>query len=313
MASSLVTIDQSDDYELSNVKKAAHRIFSNYPDFIKKIRGSRVLLKPNFLFPDPPEKLTCTHPAVVEAVIGLILEYGGHPALGDRPAKGNARNVARITGILKICEKYGVPIVEFKKYRKIPLLPNSRFSNLGIACELDDFDLIVNLPKLKVHSQLLLTGAVKNLFGCIRLPHRVWAHIRSVDRESFAELLIHVCSIVRPAFSLVDGITAMQKEGPRGGIPYQAGVLLGGTDPLCVDTVAAAILNIKIEDVPILRTAQRLGFLDPDRVKIKGIPRNDVLCPDFSLPPLQPVSFNLYRSGKILVRRFLYAILNRRT
>ncbi len=78
-----------------------------------------------------------------------------------------------------------------------------------------------------------------------------------------------------------------------------------------MDAVVARILNIKIEDIPILRVARRLGFFDPDRVEIKGIPINNILCTDFALPPLQPVSFNIYRSGKILVRRSLYAMLNR--
>lgn len=311
MVSSLVTIDQSDDYELSNVKNAIHRIFSNYPDLIKKIRGSRVLLKPNFLFPDTPDKLTCTHPAVVEATIILILEYGGYPSLSDRPTKGSARKVARITGIMQICEKYQIPIIEFKKYRKIPALRNSRFSKLTIACELDDFDLIINLPKLKVHSQLLLSCAVKNLFGCIRLHHRVWAHVTTDDRDVFSELIIHVCTTVRPAFSLLDGITAMHKQGPRGGIPYQMGVLIGGEDPFCVDAVVSAILNIKIENNPILKVAQRLGIFDPGRVETKGVPISHIQCSDFAIPTLQPVSFNIYRTGEILLRRSFYAILNR--
>jgi uncharacterized protein (DUF362 family) len=286
MTSFLVTIDQSCDYKLANVEKAAARILSNYPEFIDKIRGSRILLKPNLLSPDPPEKLTCTHPAVVEAIIRLIIEYRGRPALGDRPVKGNARKVARATGILKICERYNVPVIEFKKYRKAPIPPKKRFSSLRISRELDDFDLIIN-----------------------RFSQRVLTHIMIPDRDVFAELLIHACQNVRPAFTLVDGILAMQSKGPRGGAPYRTGVLVGGENPYCVDAAIAKILDMKTESIPILKVAQRLGIFDPDQVKTNGYP--DILYPDFKLPQLQPVSFSLYRSGKIFLRQLLSAMFKR--
>lgn len=304
----LVTIDKVSDYNLADIEGAVSRIFANYPEFVKKIRGSRILIKPNLLYPDPPERLTCTHPVVVEAVIRFIQEHGGRPALGDRPVRGGANKVARAVGISDVCEKYDVPIVEFKNYREITFPKAGRFSTLGICCELDEYDMIVNLPKLKVHSQLVLTCAVKNLFGCVRLSHRILTHIGTQDREVFAELLVRAAQSVRPTFNLVDGVIAMQNEGPRGGTPYKTGVLLGGEDPYCVDAAVAKILDMKAESIPILKVARRLGIFDPGQL----IFTSDILYPDFKLPRLQPVSFTLYRSGRIFFRQFILARFRRK-
>jgi uncharacterized protein (DUF362 family) len=171
--------------------------------------------------------------------------------------------------------------------------------------------MIVNLPKLKVHCQLVLTGAVKNLFGCVRFSQRIIKHMTVSDREAFAELLIHTCRIIQPSFTLVDGITAMQNHGPRGGTPYRLGVLLGGENPFYVDAAIAKILNIKIESIPILRVAQNLGIFDPNRLELIGA--DDIICQDFKLARLQPVSFNLFRSGMIFLRQLFFNMLKKPT
>ncbi|HID11291.1 MAG TPA: DUF362 domain-containing protein [Candidatus Latescibacteria bacterium] len=41
--------------------------------------GQKVVVKPNLLCAAPPEAAITTHPAVVEAVVKLVVEAGGRP------------------------------------------------------------------------------------------------------------------------------------------------------------------------------------------------------------------------------------------
>jgi ferredoxin len=77
----------------------------------------------------------------------------------------------------------------------------------------------------------------------------------------------------------MDGITAMQGEGPTAGEVYHAGKILISTDPLALDTVAVAMLGMEVEDVPILISARerQLGESDPENIEIDG---------DYDSPPL---------------------------
>jgi len=59
--------------------------------------------------------------------------------------------------------------------------------------------------------------ASKNMFGCIvGLAENPEWHLRAgIDRERFAELLVRICAAVRPRSLVLDGILAMEGQGPE--------------------------------------------------------------------------------------------------
>lgn len=57
----------------------------------------------------------------------------------------------------------------------------------------------------------------------------------------------------RRYFAVVDGITAMEGNGPLRGTPKPAGVVLGGDDPWAVDVVAAALMGLDWKRIRLLR------------------------------------------------------------
>ena len=57
--------------------------------------GQKVLVKPNLLAAEPPERGVDTHPEVVRAVLLELLALGVKPLVGDSPGVGSLARVAR--------------------------------------------------------------------------------------------------------------------------------------------------------------------------------------------------------------------------
>jgi uncharacterized protein (DUF362 family) len=62
---------------------------------------------------------------------------------------------------------------------------------------------------------MLLTLGVKNLFGCIVGHRKPEWHMRTgVNRAMLAKLLVLFYQRIKPSFTVLDGILAMEGEGP---------------------------------------------------------------------------------------------------
>jgi len=189
------------------------------PELIERVApgritpGSRVLIKPNFLIAARPEQAVLTHPLIVRAAAQHVLDCDGRPLIADSPAFGSFDRILRTGGFEAALAGMDVDIRPFAESVSVDI--GEPFGNIELAREALESDLVINLPKLKTHSQMGLTLAVKNLFGTVvgwRKPE--WHLKAGVDRAMFARLLVGICRAVRPAVTLLDGITALEGHGP---------------------------------------------------------------------------------------------------
>lgn len=250
-------------------------------------RGSRVLIKPNLLSPAKPEHAVLTHPALVRAAVEYVLERGARPLIADSPAIGAFDTILRRSGIRDALRGLDCECRPFQNSVRVEI--GKPFGTIEIAEEALGADAIINLPKLKTHSQMLLTLAVKNLFGCIVGYRKPEWHMRAgVDRQVFAKLLVRIGLTLRPAFNILDGILALEGEGPgRRGVPRPAGVILAGGDPFAVDFAVCRMIGIAPEELPILKAAADMG--NP-----VAAPEYDGPLPEirgFRLPRLTPLPY----------------------
>ena len=250
-------------------------------------KGCRVLIKPNFLGPAPPSRAMLTHPLVVKGVVEYVLDRGGRVQISDSPAMGTLDKVLKESGVREALQGLEVTCKEFKE--SVVLEVGEPFRHLEIARDALDADVVINLPKLKTHTQMLLTLGVKNLFGCIVGLRKPQWHLRAgVDRELFAALLVQIYQAVKPRFTILDGILAMEGEGPgKGGRPKELGILLGSTDAVALDVAVCHLLGLGEEALLTNRVAGQCGLRD-DPVEVVGDP---VIIRDFQLPEATPLVF----------------------
>ena len=225
-------------------------------------RGSRVVIKPNLLAPAPPGRAIVTHPLVVRAAVEYVLERGAIAVVSDSPAMGTFEKVLKESGIMEALKGLPVQYREFKESATVAA--GAPFRTLSIARDALEADVLINLPKLKTHAQMLLTLGVKNLFGCIvGLSKPEWHFRAGVDRDMFARLLVEIYKAVtkRPSFTVLDGILAMEGQGPgRSGTPREIGVLMGSTDAFALDAAVCRMIGIKPDELFTLRAASEMGL-----------------------------------------------------
>lgn len=270
------------------------RLLGGIERFVKP--GDSVLLKPNFIAPpshrqDP----TQTHPEVILAVARLLKDFGTRPFVGDSPGWGDVQSCAAALELIEPLKRLGVPLRQLDRPKMHRISEGG--PRVGISTVALEADAIINLPKLKAHGQLLVTLAVKNMFGCVSGKRKALWHYRyGGDPAKFCRLLIDICYFLRPALTLIDGVVAMERTGPSRGASRPLGWLIGGADPLSCETVCCRLLGIDPERVPLLRAARNMqrDGLEFNRIELAGDPPGEPLS-DFELPTLAPIRFSLCR------------------
>ena len=268
---------------------------------LKITDGSSVLIKPNLLAPAKPEKAVTTHPLVVRAVCEYVLLCGGRPIIADSPAIGSFRRILKECGYREALEDLDVDCRPFENGSQTDI--GKPFGGVEIArCALET-EIVINLAKLKTHTQMLLTLGVKNLFGCILGFQKPEWHMRSgVDRYMFARLLVQIHKAVNPTVTLIDGILAMDRQGPgKGGRPRDVGILIAGARAPATDAAVCHLLGIPVDHLLTNKAARELGMLDQEP-KLVG---DFAPIEGFELPELGPLSFGPKRLRKSLRKHLI--------
>jgi len=221
--------------------------------------GARVLIKPNLLLPAKPSRGILTHPLVVRAVAQWVLEKGGKVQVSDSPGIGSFEKILREGGYFDICRDLSIDWRPFTRPIKVDIGPP--FGRIDLAADALEADLVLNLAKLKTHVMMRMTLGVKNMFGCVIGLEKTQWHLRAgIDRDLFASLLVQICFAVNPAVTLIDGILALEGQGPgRSGTPRHVGILAAGTDPVALDFSIARLAGCHPDTLPTHQAALKLG------------------------------------------------------
>ena len=248
--------------------------------------GARVLIKPNFLIPAAPERAITTHPLVVKAVVEYVLEKGAKPVVADSPGMGSFEKILRKGGYLDATGGLDVVFRPFRESVSVDI--GKPFGTISLAREALQSDLVINLAKLKTHAQMLLTMSVKNMFGCvIGLKKPEWHLKAGTDRGMFARLLVQICRAVNPSITIVDGIAALEGQGPgKSGTPRQLGLIAGSRNAYALDMTLCKVLGLNPDMLQTHRAARELGLL-PDHINLKG---SFHVLEDFVFPDIGPMT-----------------------
>lgn len=307
MADPTVILTRCSDYSQPALAEAMGKqveLLGGLDKFVR--RGDVVLLKPNFIAPRSQRHATQTHPAIILELARLLKDFGAKPFVGDSPAWGDIFACVKALKLDEPLKRLSVPVRQLDKPKWCRI--GAKNTKVGISSAALDADVIINLPKFKSHQQLVATFAMKNMFGCVSGKRKaIWHFKKGGTFGDFCELLIDIYKFLNPAFTIIDGVVAMDGRGPIRGRTRPLGWLIGGTDPFACEIVCAKLVNIKPEDVPIIRTAGQMepDFPDADKIEILGDRFPQEACRDFELPPLIPLRFSLLHVCKSIAKQIL--------
>ena len=253
-----------------------------------KIRpGMRVVLKPNLVMSSKPEQAIITHPAFTAAVGKCVQKAGGRVVIAESPGgpytPAAMKAMFRATGYRDMAEACGFTLYTDCKSREVTLPQAKRCRELSVVEPFLDRDYLIDLPKLKTHSMVGFSGAVKNLFGTVPGLQKPELHCRFPEREPFSEMLCDLCHFLGPDLSLMDGIWAMEGNGPTGGQRRDLYVIAGSESPWALDVAAASLVGLEPEKITMLREGHERGYgpLDLSELELVGDPMETLLAPDF--------------------------------
>jgi uncharacterized protein (DUF362 family)/NAD-dependent dihydropyrimidine dehydrogenase PreA subunit len=243
-------------------------------------KNFRVLIKPNFLSAAKPETAVVTHPMLTRAVVEYVLSRGARPQVSDSPAIGSFERVFKESGTLAALKGLDIESRPFRD--SVPVDIGDPFGRIDLAQDAVKADFVINLPKLKTHNLMVLTLGVKNLFGCVLgLKKSEWHLKMGTNINMLARLFIRIHETIKPQLTILDGILAMEGDGPgRGGTPKKLGLLLGSADTYALDRGVCHLLGIDPDRIPINRCARQMG-LAADEIDMEGRPPE---IGDFRLP-----------------------------
>lgn len=249
-------------------------VYETVREFGLPVTGKSVLLKPNLVQTDPGHVIN-THPAVIAAAKESFLRLGAsRVVIGEGP--GHERDVEGILETIRLRDWVGRLNGQFvdlnvDEVRPVQLRTRaSKLRQLFLPRAVLEADLVVSLPKMKTHHWAGVTLSLKNLFGivpgsCYGWPKNVlhWAGLENS--------ILDLATTMRPDFAIVDGIVAMEGNGPIQGTEKAVGVLVMGDDPVSVDATAARVMGLAPERIAYLQKAGYvLGNVRAERIQQIG-------------------------------------------
>ena len=292
-----VAVVKCDSYDVSKVTQSLNRaldLLGGIDAFLPASTSpsGSILLKPNLLAGEPPEKSVTTHPSVMQAIASILLQKGCQVEMGDSPGLGTPLKTAIKSGLQPVYD-LGVLPADFETVVEMNS-PEGRVSRrLPTAAAVAGAAMVVSCAKLKTHALQLYTGGIKNLYGCLVGLNKAKQHFRYPDRDVFADFLLDIYTAVRPGLTIIDGIMAMEGNGPRTGTPRKVGVLIVSGNALAADLAALQIIGFSPSKIPIVKAAKKRNLkpFSMDDVQWLGDNLDDVRVEGFKPAVTTRVSF----------------------
>ncbi len=293
-----VVLARCDSYDREKVKDSITKVIDALGGFnaifaerevcgvtLPAINGdSQIVLKPNLLAKAAPEKAVTTHPEVFRAV-GELLQERGYSKItyGDSPGNPilSVEKTVEGCGIKTVADELRIKVGDFSSGRTVTF-PQARASKSFVLCnEIADNPYgVINLCKMKTHQLERVTGATKNTFGCVYGVNKAAFHARFATPETFARVIADLNRLVIPRLHIMDGIVAMEGNGPGSGDPVQMNVLLASLDPVALDATFCHLIDLNADLVPTQKACIEAGVGEGREEEISVIAIDVPMIPD---------------------------------
>ena len=240
---------------------------------INRIRGRRVLVKPNLV--SCTVELAATHVDAVRAVIDFIQPFNPSKVI---VAEGSA------TDTWKAFESFGYKALE-KDYSNVKLvdLNNDVYDTVGFST-LDGLGKTVrvartaknsnyrfSVARAKTHDHVGCTLTTKNMLGCVPKGEHVWVHGAAAEPSAPLETvlksnwllsrnLVALTKVVKPDVGVIDGFIGMEGNGPVSGFPVKLRAAVASTDFVAADAVMAEIMGFNPLEIGYIHLADKVGL-----------------------------------------------------
>jgi uncharacterized protein (DUF362 family)/NAD-dependent dihydropyrimidine dehydrogenase PreA subunit len=243
--------------------------------------GEKILLKPNILEGADASNCISPHPIVFASIAREFQKTGAKLRFGDSPGVGSPEGAVRRSGHLAVAQELGIELADFNTAREVPFPEGHLINKFEIAEGVMSSDGLVSISKLKTHALTRITGAIKNQFGCIPGARKAEFHSVMPNASLFSQMLADLNLLLKPRLFIMDGIIAMEGNGPRNGTPRPMHVLLFSTDPVALDATVCRLIDLDPSLVEPLVHGEAFGLGTTQNIEYIGDPLESFIQADF--------------------------------
>ncbi len=218
----------------------------------------KVLIKVNFITNKTWDTGATTDPIVVEAIIKKLdaLPVEVHVVESDATIT-NADKAFEKTGMKEMCKRNGVEWLNLRHVKNMIKLeiPNGEALQRITVPRLVTESAVISAAKLKTHVNTTVTLGMKNMFGLLPDKFKGKYHLKGISK-----VLVDINTVLKPAFTIIDGFVGMEGEGPTDGIPVKMNLIIAGRDVVATDATAARVMGFDPYEIKHIRKAYEKGL-----------------------------------------------------
>jgi len=231
-----------------------------------------VLIKPNYVNSKHPSTGITTDSRVIEGIVKFLRQRETKEIMiGEGSGFSDTFQAFKVAGVDEVAERLGVKLIDLNRDTFVEVsIPDSLSLKKVRVAKTALESTIISVPKLKPHRIATVTLSLKNMMGAL-------ASKGTMHTGRLSENIADLASVLRPSISVVDGIIAGEGH-ETSGCPVEMNLVIVGTDPVAVDAVGSAVMDIDPADVRHLVLAEKkgLGTCNLKKITVLGQPIENV-------------------------------------
>jgi uncharacterized protein (DUF362 family) len=249
------------------------------------LKKKQLIIKPNMVVTNKP--LCATHVDAMRALLEFLKPiYKGQIIIAESSSSVNSSDGFKTYGYLDLAKEFNLKFVDINSESTgtpVYILDRNLHLDKIQASNLltDPNSYVISISRLKTHNSVVMTGAIKNLAMAAPLnpgsvngskPISYKHNMHSGGSRFLHYNMFLMTPYVMPDFAIIDGMEGMEGNGPIGGTPVDHRIALASFDPVAMDSMAARLMDIPLENVGYLNylAAAGMGNIDRDKIDIVG-------------------------------------------
>jgi len=218
---------------------------------------TKILIKPNIMVEAYPYQGMTTNPRVVLSLIKYLLGKGvkkENITIVEQTQFGEFEKAIKKSGFAELAKQLEIKLVDLSKTEFVE--KESGGFKFKVSTEMYNNDLIINVPVMKTHLLLGISGALENITRVVSAEN--YKELQK-DPAKALEAIAHLHNVLPKYLTLGDATIGMQGNGPlKYGEPAFLNILLASRDPVAADKIFQEIGLLR--KAQIIETAEKLGI-----------------------------------------------------
>ncbi len=255
-----------------------HNLTGNLKKILREynISGKRkIFIKPNFSGRSPIIPGENTDPEFLRKLTAALREEGtqeiiiGHTSLLGTPDRHFPfEKLIQEGGYSSLLEESNVKLINLDNQKR----RYEKYKNVTISVpeSINECDVYINLAKIKTHIETKVSLSLKNQMGLPLPLERVNMH-----RFGLEGLIAFLGTIAKPDLNIIEGMPAMEEDGPHHGKPKELGIIFTGRDMVETDSVISFLMGFNFKDIGHIVLAEEMNVGNyPSEEEIKSLEKN---------------------------------------